>query len=104
VLKLAAPEPKEQQLSAKAVDCCDSIEGQAFRQQEQITNRNRGLRHAQELFGKFGSACCLLILMIVSREWIAAWLGFQMMIIVRCSSLQGMLKQAQTNRQPKSSG
>ena len=94
VLKSVAQEPKEQQLSAKAVDCHDSIEGQALRLREQINDRNKGLRHAQELFGKFGPACYVLFLMVVSREWIDAWSVLQMMIIVGCSCLQGMSKES----------
>ena len=94
MLKSAAPEPKEQQLSAEAVDCRDSIEGQVFRHREQMTERNRGLKHAEELLGKFGPTFVIVILMVVSREWIAAWFGLQVMIIVRSRS-QGMSKEAQ---------
>jgi hypothetical protein len=76
VLKSAttkSKERKEPELSAKAVDCRVLLEGQVLSNRDQInkmTDRNCGLRHAQELLGKY---CCIQTKMncfvgVVSRE------------------------------------
>jgi hypothetical protein len=57
VLRFSIPERKEQKLSTKVVDCRESLEeGQVFSNRsiiEGMSDRNCGLRHAEELIGKF---------------------------------------------------
>jgi hypothetical protein len=92
VLKLTAPEPKEQLFSAEEVDCRDSLEGQTFRHRDQMTERNRGLKHAQELFGKVGPAFCYCCFDGRLSRVDCCNFGLKVMIIVRWSRSQGMSK------------